>query len=154
MASEKPTEELSEKPVAKPEASVDISVASSSAKPAATSGAESPRTRAEPDFDDDPPDTPHLVVPERQPTPQKKRVSFQDDHLEAPAPAPPPKPPRPLSPNAQAEITLIEAFPAIDTKVVKAVLVASGGKVEPAFNALLSEALKNDSILDGYTNTI
>jgi len=43
-----------------------------------------------------------------------------------------------MSPQAQAEATLIEAFPGIDTKVVKAVLVASGGKVEPAFNALLS----------------
>lgn len=64
-------------------------------------------------------------------SPAPKRVSFQDE-------APPPKPPRPISPQAQAEHTLIEAFPAIDTKVVKAVLVASGGKVEPAFNALLS----------------
>lgn len=49
----------------------------------------------------------------------------------------PPKPPRPANPQAQAEATLIEAFPSIDSKVVKAVLVASGGKVEPAFNALL-----------------
>lgn len=32
---------------------------------------------------------------------------------------------------------MIEAFPDIDTKVVKAVLAASGGQVEPAFNALL-----------------
>lgn len=37
----------------------------------------------------------------------------------------------------QAENTLIEAFPSIDSKVVKAVLSASGGQVEPAFNALL-----------------
>jgi hypothetical protein len=43
-----------------------------------------------------------------------------------------------MSPQQQAENTLIEAFPAIDSKVVKAVLVASGGNVEPAFNALLS----------------
>lgn len=51
---------------------------------------------------------------------------------------PPQKPPRPMSPQQQAQNTLIEAFPDIDTNVVKAVLVASGGKVEPAFNALLS----------------
>lgn len=50
---------------------------------------------------------------------------------------PPPKPPRPLSPMQQAENTLKEAFPSIDAAVVKAVLVASGGNVEPAFNALL-----------------
>lgn len=42
-----------------------------------------------------------------------------------------------MSPQAHAEATLIEAFPSIDAKVVKAVLVASGGNVEPAFNALL-----------------
>jgi CUE domain len=51
--------------------------------------------------------------------------------------APPLKPPRPLSPREQAENTLKEAFPSIDAAVVKAVLTASGGQVEPAFNALL-----------------
>jgi hypothetical protein len=51
--------------------------------------------------------------------------------------APPPKPPRPLSPQQQAENTLKEAFPSIDVAVVRAVLIASGGRVEPAFNALL-----------------
>lgn len=51
----------------------------------------------------------------------------------------PPKPPRPLSPQQQAENTLKEAFPSIDATVVKAVLRASGGQVEPAFNALLGE---------------
>lgn len=63
----------------------------------------------------------------------KPRVSFQDVNDEIP----PTKPPRPQSPQQQAEHTLIEAFPSIDAKVVKAVLMASGGKVEPAFNALL-----------------
>ena len=51
--------------------------------------------------------------------------------------APPPQPPRPLSPRQQAENTLKEAFPSIDAAVVKAVLTASGGQVEPAFHALL-----------------
>ena len=51
----------------------------------------------------------------------------------------PAKPPRPLSPQQQAENTLREAFPSIDAAVVKAVLSASGGRVEPAFNALLGE---------------
>lgn len=51
----------------------------------------------------------------------------------------PPKPPRPTKPNPvkQAENTLKEAFPSIDIAVIKAVLRASGGNVEPAFNALL-----------------
>jgi hypothetical protein len=42
-----------------------------------------------------------------------------------------------LSPRQQAENTLKEAFPTIDAGVVRAVLTASGGNVEPAFNALL-----------------
>jgi len=64
-----------------------------------------------------------------------KGVRFQEREQEDEAP--PVKPPRPLSPQQQALITLIEAFPSIDGKVVKAVLAASGGQMEPAFNALL-----------------
>ena len=51
--------------------------------------------------------------------------------------APPTKPPRPVSAREQAENTLKEAFPTIEPSVIKAVLAASGGQVEPAFNALL-----------------
>lgn len=72
-------------------------------------------------------------TPARTSSRSQSRVHFtEEDDEEAPA-----KPPRPLSPNTQAEHTLIEAFPTIDAKVIKAVLVASGGQVEPAFNALL-----------------
>ncbi|KIW01391.1 uncharacterized protein PV09_07158 [Verruconis gallopava] len=99
------------------------------------SGAESPTTGREPDFDDDPPqDGNSSVQPDHvaSPTPKEpKKVSFSEEE------APPAKPPRPMSPRAQAEATLIEAFPSIDLKVIKAVLTASGGQVEPAFNALL-----------------
>lgn len=42
-----------------------------------------------------------------------------------------------MSPREQAENTLKEAFPTIDPGVVRAVLTASGGNVEPAFAALL-----------------
>lgn len=49
----------------------------------------------------------------------------------------PPKPPRPISAQKEAENTLKEAFPTVDAAVIRAVLIASGGKVEPAFNALL-----------------
>jgi hypothetical protein len=113
-----------------PEKPTEPVAAESSSKP---SGAESPRTAKELDFDDDIHEALPIPVPDRQGTPKgTKRVSFQDDETEAP-----PKPPRPLSAQAHAEATLIEAFPSIDTKVVKAVLAASGGKVEPAFNALL-----------------
>lgn len=103
---------------------------------------ESATTREEMDFENDEQETgTGNVSPQGQETPTKPakapsprpRVSFQEQTEEIP----PSKPPRPLSPHQQAEITLIEAFPTIDTKVVKAVLTASGGKVEPAFNALL-----------------
>lgn len=57
----------------------------------------------------------------------------------------PPKPPRPLSPQQQAENTLKEAFPSIDAAVIKAVLTASGGRVEPAFNALLGMVASHPS---------
>lgn len=54
------------------------------------------------------------------------------------SPAPPPKPPRPLSPFSKALTTLKEAFPDTDEKVIRAVLVASKGDLDSAFNALLS----------------
>jgi hypothetical protein len=63
----------------------------------------------------------------------------------------PPKPPRPLSPQQQAENTLKEAFPSIDAAVVKAVLRASGGRVEPAFNALLG-MLQEKKPSNAFTN--
>jgi len=53
------------------------------------------------------------------------------------AAAAPQKPPRPQSPRAQAKATLKEAFPNVDDGVIEAVLIASGGNIEPAFNALL-----------------
>lgn len=89
-------------------------------------GAESPTTARELDFDDDQDES----KPLKSPTP-KPKVSFAEDE------APPSKPPRPLSPQSQKENTLKEAFPSIDVKVIRAVLTASGGNVEPAFNALL-----------------
>ena len=52
-------------------------------------------------------------------------------------PAAPPKPPRPLSPMQQNKVTLKEAFPSVDDNVIEAVLMASSGNIEPAFNALL-----------------
>ncbi|KAF1950144.1 hypothetical protein CC80DRAFT_496983 [Byssothecium circinans] len=109
-------------------------------KTGATSDAESPTTARELDFDDDidAPAPASATEPVTSPPPPSKSpkpsVHFSEEATEIP----PPKPPRPMSPQQQAENTLIEAFPGIDAKVVKAVLVASGGNVEPAFNALLS----------------
>ncbi|KAL8952611.1 MAG: hypothetical protein Q9222_001485 [Ikaeria aurantiellina] len=95
---------------------------------------ESPTTARELDFDDDHHDS---AVPPAQDT------SIKDGHpSNVPPPGSgedvaPPKPPRPANALQQAETTLKEAFPTIDLAVIKAVLRASGGRVEPAFNALL-----------------
>ncbi|KAK1761324.1 CUE domain-containing protein 5 [Echria macrotheca] len=51
--------------------------------------------------------------------------------------AAPPKPPRPMTEAQKNQQILKEAFPTLDPAVIKAVLTASGGRVEPAFNALL-----------------
>lgn len=49
----------------------------------------------------------------------------------------PPKPPRAQS-ETQTNVTILkEAFPSVEEPVIKAVLRASGGRVETAFNALL-----------------
>ncbi|EUC33773.1 hypothetical protein COCCADRAFT_95079 [Bipolaris zeicola 26-R-13] len=100
---------------------------------------ESPTTARELDFDDDN-DAPAASAAEHTGSPPpaskspKPGVRFNEEATEIP----PQKPPRPVDPQVQAQNTLIEAFPTVDSNVIKAVLVASGGKVEPAFNALLS----------------
>jgi hypothetical protein len=62
--------------------------------------------------------------------------------------APPPQPPRPLTEMQKNEHILKEAFPDIDLGVIKAVLRASGGRIDPAFNALLGmsdpDAVQNE----------
>lgn len=50
---------------------------------------------------------------------------------------PPPKPPRPMTEQQKNELILKEAFPGVDAPVIKAVLSASGGHIDRAFNALL-----------------
>lgn len=52
--------------------------------------------------------------------------------------SPPPKPPRPMTEQQKNEAILKEAFPGIEPSVIKAVLIASGGRIDPAFNALLA----------------
>lgn len=47
-------------------------------------------------------------------------------------------PPRPLSPFAQKQATLSEAFPGVETKTVRAILIAAQGQLDHAFNGLLS----------------
>ena len=99
---------------------------------------ESPTTARELDFDDDEPAS-------HPQTPAKATHNETEGTATATSTTPaattttttPAQPNKPMSPREQAELTLREAFPTIEAGVVKAVLAASGGQIEPAFNALL-----------------
>ncbi|KAI5458109.1 hypothetical protein BGZ63DRAFT_416546 [Mariannaea sp. PMI_226] len=93
-------------------------------------GAESPTTVRPLDMDDD--DVQESTLLENDPP------STATAHSPATTTdTPPAKPPRPLTEAQKNELILKEAFPSVEISVVKAVLRASGGRVEPAFNALL-----------------
>lgn len=84
--------------------------------------------------------TPTKTAPAAKPTVAEtqapaNQATVTDDPEEAEVV--PPKPPRPMSEAQKNEVILKEAFPSVDPGVIKAILRASGGKVEPAFNALL-----------------
>ena len=70
----------------------------------------------------------------------------------AEAQAPPSKPARPATEQQTNEAMLKEAFPTIEMSVIKAVLIASGGRIDPAFNALLGmsdpDAVQNDPVAE------
>ncbi|GAB7338499.1 hypothetical protein MBLNU457_5250t1 [Dothideomycetes sp. NU457] len=112
---------------------------SDSSKNEKPSGAESPTTAKQLDFDDEPQDAASAKDPTHPVNKPDSAATMSDTlkpnaHEEEQAPA---KPPRPLTPQQQSIQTLKEAFPDIDTTVIGAVLQASGGNIEPAFNALL-----------------
>ncbi|MCJ1475348.1 ubiquitin-binding protein cue5 [Lambiella insularis] len=91
---------------------------------------ESPTTARELDFDDeDLSASPKPIKPTTTSDLHPQKLATEQ--------AAPPQPPRPLNPRQQAETTLKEAFPSIDNAVIRAVLTASGGQLEPAFHALL-----------------
>jgi CUE domain len=77
-------------------------------------------------------DKPMNTAPDLAGTPMESATATTATNITAP-----PKPPRPLGSREQAKATLKEAFPDVDDNIIEAVLIASGGKIEPAFNALL-----------------
>ncbi|KFY72255.1 hypothetical protein V499_07596 [Pseudogymnoascus sp. VKM F-103] len=97
-----------------------------------SSGAESPTTARPLEMDDDDVQETPVASGGEQTTAPAGQPAAGTTTEQAPA-----KPPRPLSAQQQAENTLKEAFPGVEAAVIKAVLIASGGKIEPAFNALL-----------------
>lgn len=70
--------------------------------------------------------------------PPAPTVTDEADEADEGHEAPPPKPPRPVTEQQKNEAILKEAFPGIEASVIKAVLIASGGRIDPAFNALLA----------------
>ncbi|KAI0101838.1 hypothetical protein GGR51DRAFT_574459 [Nemania sp. FL0031] len=110
--------------------------------PAAATAPESPTTVRPFDMDDD-------DVPETGVLNSSAATAPPTGTTTAPAEdAPPTQPPRPLTTQQKNEQILKEAFPSIDVTVIKAVLTASGGQIDPAFNALLGmsdpDAVRND----------
>ncbi|KAL9575554.1 hypothetical protein ACKAV7_000352 [Fusarium commune] len=110
-------------------------------KATAESGPESPTTARPLDLDDD--DVQESGVLDSNTTPATA-TNTTTTQAQAQAQAPsstnetaPPKPPRPVSEAQKNETILKEAFPSVELSVIKAVLRASGGRVEPAFHALL-----------------
>ncbi|KAF4437851.1 CUE domain [Fusarium acutatum] len=110
-------------------------------KGTAESGPESPTTARPLDLDDD--DVQESGVLDSNTTPAAAtNTTTTQAQAQAQAPSPmneiaPPKPPRPVSEAQKNETILKEAFPTVEPSVIKAVLRASGGRVEPAFHALL-----------------
>ncbi|KLO86687.1 Uncharacterized protein LW93_11469 [Fusarium fujikuroi] len=109
-------------------------------KATAESGPESPTTAQPLDLDDDD-DVQESGVLDSNTTPAAA-TNTTTTQVQTQAPPPtnetaPPKPPRPVSEAQKNETILKEAFPTVELSVIKAVLRASGGRVEPAFHALL-----------------
>ncbi|KAF5985208.1 CUE domain-containing protein [Fusarium coicis] len=116
-----------------------MSVPGETNKATAESGPESPTTARPLDLDDD--DVQESGVLDSNTTPAAA-TNTTTTQAQAQAPTPtnetaPPKPPRPVSEAQKNETILKEAFPTVELSVIKAVLRASGGRVEPAFHALL-----------------
>ncbi|CAI4218196.1 unnamed protein product [Parascedosporium putredinis] len=59
--------------------------------------------------------------------------------------------PRPLTEAQKNELTLKEAFPTVEDGVIKAVLRASRGQVEPAFHALLAKDDEEEGFFETQT---
>lgn len=108
---------------------------------------ESPTTARPLDLDDDEGQESGVLNDSQSAAAKDGKDGSNDTPTDAAAPAsstnadasevPPPKPPRPLTEAQKNELILKEAFPSVDVSVIKAVLRASGGQVEPAFHALL-----------------
>ena len=103
------------------------------------SGPESPTTAVPLDFDDDDVQSTGVLGDDGPRSPAPTTTNAPKAAPSATAEAAPAKPPRPLTEAQKNEAILKEAFPTVEQGVIRAILRASGGNVEPAFNALLGE---------------
>ncbi|TEA16044.1 CUE domain-containing protein 5 [Colletotrichum sidae] len=106
-------------------------------KQTSTSGPESPTTVKPLDLSDDDDVQETGVLGGEDTSNQNTTTPANMASSTAATEAAPPKPPRPSTETQKNESILKEAFPSIDISVIKAVLRASGGRIDPAFNALL-----------------
>jgi len=106
-------------------------------KTASSTVPESPTTARPLDLDDDDVQESGIITSDDKPGENMRPASGEPAGTED---TPPTKPPRPMTEAQKNELILKEAFPGIDESVIKAVLSASRGHIEPAFQALLGEA--------------
>lgn len=109
-------------------------------KPSTDSGAESPTTARPLDLDDDDVQETGIIGEDGSTTttaPATSTTKPLPATVEDEPPKPPAKPQRQPTEAQTNEMILKEAFPGVEIGVIKAVMRASGGQVEPAFNALL-----------------
>ncbi|KAK6463312.1 hypothetical protein DFJ63DRAFT_341218 [Scheffersomyces coipomensis] len=77
------------------------------------------------------------ITKEEEVKEESKKISSSSKVEEPTESAAPPQPPRPVDPITQITNELKDAFPNIEDKFITAVLIASQGQLDPAFNALL-----------------
>lgn len=115
--------------------------------PSSPSGAESPTTARPLEMDDDDVQDTGIIGGDDSTNKNTTATAPAASAAAADEPAPA-KPPRPLTEAQKNEAILKEAFPTVDAGIIKAVLSASAGRIDPAFNALLEmtdpDAVKNE----------
>lgn len=102
------------------------------------SGAESPTTARPLEMDDDDVQESGVLAEDGTTTMASSNPASDQNTAEFG----PPKPPRPLTEAQKNNLMLKEAFPTVEDGIIRAVLSASGGEVEPAFNALLGTGFR------------
>jgi hypothetical protein len=119
-------------------------------KPASSGVPESPTTARPLDLDDDDVQETGIIMTDDKAA--DTRPVAAGEEAAGTAEVPPQKPPRPVTEAQKNELILKEAFPSIEAGVIKAVLSAARGQIEPAFQALLGQATLTTPTRDDVGN--